>query len=115
MNVMKEMATVFISVTTLLVATSATVKMDTYWTLMNTLAMVSLVFYSYACCNFMEINLYPQQILMNVWRVLANVTIMPDVLTLLETTTAHVILDMREMVSSALVSSLQYQQIIWYD
>ena len=49
---------------------------------------------------------------MNVWRVLANVTIMPDVLTLLETTTAHVILDMREMVSSALVSSLQYQQII---
>ena len=57
MNVMKEMTTVLITVPTLLVATSATVKLDTYWTLMNTLAMVSLVFYSYACCNFMEVNL----------------------------------------------------------
>ena len=40
MNVMKRMATALSSVTTLLVATSATVKMDTHWTLMNTLAMV---------------------------------------------------------------------------
>ena len=37
---MKRMATALNSVTTLLVATSATVRMDTYWTLMNTLAMV---------------------------------------------------------------------------
>ena len=41
-----------------------------------------------------------------------NVITTPDVVTHLENTTAHVILDMREMVSSALVSSLQYQQII---
>ena len=57
MNVMKRMVTVLITVTTLLVATSATVRMDTHWTLMNTLVMVGLVFYSYACCNFMEVNL----------------------------------------------------------
>ena len=37
---MKRMATALNSVTTLLVATSATVRMDTHWTLMNTLAMV---------------------------------------------------------------------------
>ena len=37
---MKRMATALNSATTLLVATSATVRMDTYWTLMNTLAMV---------------------------------------------------------------------------
>ena len=57
MNVMKKMATALITVPTLLVATSATVKMDTYWTLMNTLAMVGLVFYCYICCNFIEVNL----------------------------------------------------------
>ena len=37
------MATALRSVTTLLVATSATVRMDTYWTLMNTIAMVSFI------------------------------------------------------------------------
>ena len=41
MNVMKRMVTARSSVTTLLAATSATVRMDTYWTLMTTLAMVS--------------------------------------------------------------------------
>ena len=35
-----RMATALNSATTLLVATSATVRMDTHWTLMNTLAMV---------------------------------------------------------------------------
>ena len=35
-----RMATALNSATTQLVATSATVRMDTYWTLMNTLAMV---------------------------------------------------------------------------
>ena len=37
---MKRMVTALNSVTTLLVATSATVRMDTHWTLMSTLAMV---------------------------------------------------------------------------
>ena len=40
MNVMMRMVTALSCVTTLLVATSATVRMDTHWTLMNTLAMV---------------------------------------------------------------------------
>ena len=41
MNVMWILTTALRTVTTLLVATSATVRMDTHWTLMNTLAMVN--------------------------------------------------------------------------
>ena len=41
MNVKKIVTTALSSVTTLLVVTSATVRMDTHWTLMNTLAMVN--------------------------------------------------------------------------
>ena len=41
MNVIMRMVTALSCVTTLLVATSATVRMDTDWTLMSTLAMVT--------------------------------------------------------------------------
>ena len=40
MSVLRILTTALSYVTTLLVATSATVTMDTYWNLMNTLAMV---------------------------------------------------------------------------
>ena len=42
MSVLRILTTALSYVITLLVATSATVRMDTYWTLMNTLAMVYL-------------------------------------------------------------------------
>ena len=43
MNAVKIVTTALSCARILLVATSATVRMDTHWTLMNTLAMVQII------------------------------------------------------------------------
>ena len=56
MSVLRILTTALKDVPTLLVATSATVRMDTYWTLMNTLAMVYL-FPLYIWLGFTELRI----------------------------------------------------------
>ena len=107
MNVERIQITALRDVATLLVVTSATVRMDILLTLICTHAMVIqwplLPFYiagfiiSHKCIHTM-------QILMNVWMTITHVQLMPPALTQLEVITALAILDTKELVTIAQVS-----------